>query len=94
MISGIVTSDVSTIVMLEQSATNSETLANTAYRFIQTGDAVADGIAVTADGAFIIPTGKTTVTPKLMIGDVEYTGTEIDLETSEVSTTITFEKTV
>ena len=94
VISGIVTSDVSTIVMLEQSATNSETLANTAYRFIQTGDAVADGIAVTADGAFIIPTGKTTVTPKLMIGDTEYTGTAIDLETAEVSATITFEKSV
>jgi hypothetical protein len=29
-----------------------------------------------------------------MIGDVEYTGTEIDLETAEVSATITFEKTV
>lgn len=89
-ISGIVTSDVSTIVMLEHS--ESETLANTSYNFVQTGAAVEDGIAVTPDGAFIFPDGETTVTPVLTIGNVTYNGTAIDLETAEVGATITFTK--
>lgn len=92
VVSGIVTSDVSTIVTLEQAETNSETLQPTSYNFVQTGEAVADGIAVTKDGAFILPTGKTTVTPVLQIGDTLYTGTAIDLESTEVAAPITFTK--
>ena len=91
-VAGIVSSDVSTVVNLEQAGTNSETLASTNYRFVETDDAVTDGIAVHPYGSIIFPSGKTTFTPELLIGTTTYTGTEIDLETLEVSATITFTK--
>lgn len=91
-VSGIVTSDVSTVVNLEQADNNSETLASTNYRFVETETAVTDGIAVHPYGSIIFPSGKTTFTPELLIGTTTYTGTELDLAELEVNAPITFTK--
>lgn len=91
-VSGIVTSDVSTVVNLEQADNNSETLASTSYKFVETETAVTDGIAVHPYGSIIFPAGKTTFTPELLIGTTKYTGTAIDLAELEVNAPITFTK--
>lgn len=90
-IGGIVTSDVSTIVNLEQSATNAVTLAPTTYNFVQTQGATEDGIAIHPYGSIIFPSGKTSVSLVLTIGDDTYTGS-LDISSAEVGDTVTMTK--
>lgn len=87
-VSGVVKSDVSTVINLKETEAN--TLSNTKYSFVQTEDATADGIAVHPYGSFIIPEGKTTVTPVLTIGTTTYTGTVLDASSVAVGDELTF----
>lgn len=82
--------DTNTVISLIPSDT--ATLQNTNYTFVQTESATKNGIAVHKYGAFIIPNTETDGTvPQLKIGNAVYNGTAITPE-SEVGNTITFTK--
>lgn len=67
-------------------------LANGAYQFVQTQDAVTNGIAIHKYGAVIFPEGKTTTTLEMIYGGYKYT-TDTELTTSSnVGDTIVFNK--
>lgn len=67
-------------------------LANGAYQFVQTQDAVTKGIAIHKYGAVIFPKGTTTTTLEMIYGGSKYT-TNNPLTTSDnVGATITFNK--
>ncbi len=77
-VGGVVKSDVSTVVNLIHS--ESDTLACTNYKFEQDSTSTGNGIAVTEYGTFIIPYSESsgnevdvTFTPKLTINGVGYT---------------------
>ena len=77
-VGGVVKSDVSTVVNLVH--TETDTLQNTNYQFVQDEDSTEDGIAVTPYGTFILPYTETLgveddveFTPKLTINGVGYT---------------------
>ncbi len=77
-VGSIVTSDVSTIITLEEVGTN--TLGNTRYKFVQDEDNTEDGIAVHEYGAFIVPADVDTINaPTLEIDGVTYTASDIPL---------------
>lgn len=67
-----------------------DTLAYSAYHFVQTEQAVTDGIAIHPYGAVIIPTGKTSVTLELEYGGVTYTTTTALTTSTTVGSEITF----
>ena len=67
-------------------------LANGAYQFVQTQDAVTNGIAIHKYGAVIFPAGKTKTTLEMIYGGYKYT-TETALTTSSnVGDKIVFNK--
>ena len=77
-IGGVVKSDVSTVVNLVH--TETDTLQNTNYQFVQDEDSTEDGIAVTPYGTYILPYAESNgsevdveFTPKLTINGVGYT---------------------
>lgn len=77
-VGGVVKSDVSTVVNLVH--TETDTLQNTNYVFVQDEDSTEDGIAVTPYGTFILPYTESSgnevdveFTPKLTINGVGYT---------------------
>ena len=77
-VGGVVKSDVSTVINLIP--TESATLANTNYQFIQDEDSTEDGIAITPYGTIIAPYTETLgveddveILPKLTINGVGYT---------------------
>lgn len=74
----MVKSDVSTVINLIP--TESATLANTNYQFVQDEDSTEDGIAITPYGTIIAPYAESggsevdvEITPKLTINGVGYT---------------------
>lgn len=67
-------------------------LANGAYQFVQTQDAVTNGIAIHKYGAVIFPTGKTTTTLEMIYGGYKYTTDTALTTASNVGDTITFNK--
>ena len=67
-------------------------LANGAYQFVQTQDAVTNGIAIHKYGAVIFPAGKTTTTLEMVYGGYKYTATSALTTSSNVGDTITFNK--
>jgi hypothetical protein len=82
--------DTNTVISLVPSDT--ATLQNTNYTFVQTESATENGIAVHRYGAFIIPNTEADGTvPQLKIGNAVYNGTAITPE-SDVGDTITFTK--
>lgn len=89
-IGGIVRSDESTVINLVQ--TETDTLQNTKYVFVQDEASTTNGIAITKYGTIIVPTGKTSVTPILEIDGTTYTGTAITVANASVGDTITFSK--
>lgn len=67
-------------------------LANGAFQFVQTQDAVTNGIAIHKYGAVIFPAGKTTTTLEMVYGGYKYTAATALTTTSNVGDTITFNK--
>lgn len=67
-------------------------LANGAYQFVQTQDAVTNGIAIHKYGAVIFPEGKTTTTLEMIYGGYKYTTDTALTTTSNVGDTIVFNK--
>lgn len=67
-------------------------LANGAYQFVQTQDAVTNGIAIHKYGAVIFPKGKTTTTLEMIYGGYKYTAGTALTTASNVGDTITFNK--
>ena len=67
-------------------------LANGAYQFVQTQDAVTNGIAIHKYGAVIFPTGKTTTTLEMIYGGYKYTAKKALTTSDNVGVTITFDK--
>lgn len=91
-VAGVVTSEVATIYNLEPVET--DTLAPTAYSFVQDATATEAGIAVHRYGSIIIPAdfdGENGYTPTLTVGSDTYTGTALS-ESIAVGDTITFTK--
>ena len=81
-VAGVVKSDISTVINLEQ--VEADTLANTNVVFIQDQTSTAAGVAVHPYGSYIAPLAMSgtpaaevdvAVTPKAQIGSVTYTGT-------------------
>lgn len=69
----------------------SDTLAHTDVKYVQTEDAVTNGVAVHPYGAIIIPTGKS-YTPNATVDGTAYTSTTALNSSTEVGTTITLSK--
>lgn len=67
-------------------------LANGAYQFVQTQDAVTNGIAIHKYGAVIFPAGKTTTTLEMIYGGYKYTAKKALTTSDNVGDTITFDK--
>lgn len=67
-------------------------LANSAYQFVQTQDAVTNGIAIHKYGAVIFPVGKTTTTLEMIYGGYKYTAKKALTTSDNVGDTITFDK--
>lgn len=67
-------------------------LANGAYQFVQTRDAVTNGIAIHKYGAVIFPAKKTATTLEMIYGGYKYTAKNALTTSNNVGDTITFNK--
>lgn len=67
-------------------------LANGAFQFVQTRDAVTNGIAIHKYGAVIFPAGKLTTKLEMVYGGCKYTADKVLTTEFNVGETITFNK--
>ncbi len=90
-ISGIDKSDNATVITITPDEATG--LSSKQINFIQTEDDVENGVAVHRFGAYIVPTGVTSITPELSIDGTGYTASAaITVASATVGATVTFAK--